>query len=196
MSHSGDESSRRTARVGFKFLLLAAFSTAIYFITSLPLLAGCLLLVVCGHRLSAISLRRMLAPLRMLAPVLLIIGVAMLLFNGPDEAAVLLLRLITLVLAAHLVTETTTTLEMTDAFVMGLGPLRRLGVRPERAGMALALTIRFVPLLINVAREVREAQMARGSHRNIIALAVPLIVRTLRMADEISEALEARSFDS
>ena len=45
----------------------------------------------------------------------------------------------------------------------------------------------------NNARVVREAQRARGLDRHPLALAVPLVLRTLKMADEVAEAIEARS---
>ena len=187
---------REIARVGLKFVLLAAFSTALYFVDSVAVLALSLGAVVVAHLAFGVTTTRMLAPLRMLLAVFVLIGVAVVVFEGPHAAALVLLRMASLVLAAHLVSETTTTTQMIDTFVHALGPLRPLGVDPERTGMVLALTIRFVPMLVVMAREVREAQAARGSDRNILALAVPLIVRTLRMADDISAALEARGFDS
>lgn len=193
---SGEAAHRRDiVRVGLKFLALAAFSTALYFVDSVAVLALCLGLVALAHFLSGVAMARMLAPLRMLWLVLALIAVAVAVFEGPQAAALVLLRMASLVLAAHLVGETTTTTQMIDTFVHALGPLRPLGVNPDKTGMVLALTIRFVPLLAVMAREVREAQAARGSERNVLALAVPLIVRTLCMADDISAALEARGFD-
>jgi biotin transport system permease protein len=41
---------------------------------------------------------------------------------------------------------------------------------------------------------VREAQRVRGLERSILAVAMPVIVRTLKMGNEIGEALDARSF--
>jgi biotin transport system permease protein len=42
---------------------------------------------------------------------------------------------------------------------------------------------------------VREAQVARGASRNPLALAVPVVIRTLRAADALGEALTARGVD-
>ncbi len=50
-----------------------------------------------------------------------------------------------------------------------------------------------MPVLASVAADIREAQAARGLDRSVFALAVPLTLRTLRMADEIAEAIDARS---
>ena len=59
----------------------------------------------------------------------------------------------------------------------------------------MLLGIRCVPVVAGLAREVREAQIARGAVRDIRAFAVPLLVRALRDADAIGEALVARGFD-
>jgi biotin transport system permease protein len=71
--------------------------------------------------------------------------------------------------------------------------LRIIGVDPTRVGLAFGLAVRFVPVLASVAADIREAQAARGLDRSVFALAVPLTLRTLRMADEIAEAIDARS---
>jgi biotin transport system permease protein len=61
-----------------------------------------------------------------------------------------------------------------------------------RVGLLLNLAIRCVPLVIELASEVRDAQRARGLESSPRALVVPLLVRTLRRADELGEALAAR----
>ena len=53
----------------------------------------------------------------------------------------------------------------------------------------------IIPVLGQVTTEVREAQSARGQSRNIVAVAIPVVVRTLKMADAVSEALDARGYD-
>lgn len=196
MSAKSGRHNSRTAIVGGKFLLLALFSTGIYFLQSLPLLVLALALTIAAHVASGIALHRMLAPLRMLWLIFVMIGIALLVFQGPQAAMITVLRMTILVLAAHLVTETTTTSEMIDCFVAGLAPFQRFGVNAEKVGLSLALTIRFIPLLGKMAGDVSEAQKARGVERNFQAFAVPLIVRTLKMADEVSEALDARGFGS
>lgn len=62
--------------------------------------------------------------------------------------------------------------------------------------MVISMAIRFIPLLREKFTEVHEAQQARGLNTNIVALAIPLIIRTIRMASEVAEALEARSYDT
>ncbi|MFW5473593.1 energy-coupling factor transporter transmembrane component T family protein [Knoellia sp. CPCC 206450] len=102
---------------------------------------------------------------------------------------------VTLVLLAGLVTLTTRTTAMVDAVVRVCGWLRRFGVDPERVGLVLALGIRSVHVVLGLAQEVREAQHARGLRSSPRAFAVPLIVRSLRHADRLGEALSARGVD-
>ena len=100
-----------------------------------------------------------------------------------------------LIMLAALVSLTTRATAIIDVVVRLCGPLRRLGVDPERVGLLMALGIRSVPVVIDLAHEVREAQLARGLSSSPTAFAVPLVVRSLRHADRLGEALVARGVD-
>ena len=115
--------------------------------------------------------------------------------NGWRTAVVVVGVLAVLVLLAALVTLTTRTSALVDAVVRLCGPLRRVGVEPERVGLLLALGIRSVPVVVGLAQQVREAQLARGLGASPTAFAVPLVVRSLRHADALGEALAARGVD-
>ncbi|WP_372449002.1 energy-coupling factor transporter transmembrane component T [Qaidamihabitans albus] len=52
--------------------------------------------------------------------------------------------------------------------------------------------IRAVPVVVGFAEEIRDAQRARGLTTSPRAFAVPLIVRALRHADTLANALVAR----
>jgi biotin transport system permease protein len=107
-----------------------------------------------------------------------------------------LARLALVIMLAALVTLTTRVSEMVEALEAGLSPLRHVGVDPARVALAVAMTIRFIPVIAGLAASIREAQAARGLDRSFIAVLVPLIVRTLRMADGVAEALDARGFET
>ena len=97
--------------------------------------------------------------------------------------------------AAGLVTLTTTTTDLSDVVVAGLGPFRRFGVNPERVGLLIALSIRAVPVVLGLAEQIRDAQRARGKTLSPRAFAVPLLVRALRHAQRMGDALVARGVD-
>ena len=66
------------------------------------------------------------------------------------------------VAVAALVTLTTRVTEMLDVCQRLLRPLRRFGVDPDRVGLVLALTIRCIPLMVDiVASRVRGEKGAR-----------------------------------
>nr|WP_284287061.1 energy-coupling factor transporter transmembrane component T [Angustibacter aerolatus] len=57
------------------------------------------------------------------------------------------------------------------------------------------LTVRAVPVVAGLLDDVRDARRARGLERSPRALLVPLVVRTVRYADRLGEALVARGVD-
>lgn len=131
------------------------------------------------------------------APILWVLAFAVpvqVIFGGWEAAAVMAARLVLAVALAAAYTLTTPVTATLDAMQVLLRPLRRW-IDPDRVGLALALTIRCVPLLAELVREVLEARKARGAEGSLVALAVPVIVRALRTAEHLGEALIARGFD-
>ncbi len=156
-----------------------------------PLLVGVLGL----YGYAGVGLRRALRQLRALWWVLLAIAVGQLLLADWTSAVGVSVTVLTLVLAAGLVSQTTTTTAMSDVVVTVLSPLRGRGVRPERVGLLLALSVRAVPVVLGLAEQIRDAQRARGLAARPRAFAVPLLVRALRHAQRLGEALVARGLD-
>jgi len=103
-------------------------------------------------------------------------------------------RLVVAVALAALFTLTTTVTAVLEAFQVLLKPFSRW-VDADRVGLLVALTIRCIPLVAEIVREVLEARRARGAAGSIVALAVPVVVRSLYAADAIGEALAARGLD-
>lgn len=157
--------------------------------------AAAFVIVALGYLAARVPLRLLLAQARPLLWVLLIVGAFHLLVNGWQRAVVVTGVILALVLLAGLVTLTSRTSELVDALVAVLAPLRRLGIDPQRIGLLLALAIRSVFVVLQIAEEVRDAQRARGLTASPRAYAVPLIIRSLRHADELGEALVARGAD-
>lgn len=114
---------------------------------------------------------------------------------GWAAAVVVTGRVVIAVVLAGLVTLTTRVVDLLDVFERVLRPLRRLRMDSERVALVLALAIRAVPVVAGLAAEVRDAQQARGLRGSVRAYAVPLVVRTLRHADALGEALIARGLD-
>ena len=126
---------------------------------------------------------------------LLFVAVFQVIFTGWERAVMVCGSLLLTVGIAAVVTLTTRVTEMLDVCQRLLRPLRRFGVDPDRAGLVLALTIRSIPLLVGIVREVSEARKARGAGFSLRALAAPAVVRALRSADAMGDALIARGVD-
>jgi biotin transport system permease protein len=114
--------------------------------------------------------------------------------EGWTTAGLMAGRLIVAVALAALFTLTTTVTAVLEAFQLLLTPFRRW-VDADRVGLLVALTIRCIPLVAEIVREVLDARRARGAQASVVALAVPVVVRSLYAADAIGEALAARGLD-
>ena len=179
---------------GTKLLVLCTASVALFAVSGIPVHAGELLIVAGLFRVARLPWRETLHQLR---PALFFL-VPIFLFHVFLTDWILglqtVLRIVVLLLLAVLVTLTTRLSDMIDVIERAARPLRHVGINPSKVGMMLSMVIRFVPLMMKEAREILEAQRARGLDRSAIALLVPLLIKTLKMADDLSDAIEARGY--
>lgn len=178
----------------WKLLLLAIAGVAVVYIQALLGLASLLGLTLLLFRIAKLSLKLVWQQLRPILPLLISLLIIQGVLQNWHFAFVVVLRLLVLMLLASLVTFTTRMSDMIDALQLGLQPLARFGVQPARVSMMLAIAIRFVPVLLEQAQTIREAQWARGLDRNGLALLVPLLIKTLKLADDLTDALDARCY--
>ena len=180
---------------GVKLLALAGIGAVSAFVHA-PVPAIALVgVAVLGFVAAAIPAAAAARQLRPLLPVVVLVGAVQWFNRGGPAAATTVGVLAALLLLATLVSLTTPTAEIVQALVALVAPLRRFGIDPERVGLLLALGIRAVPQIVDLARTIRDAQRARGLTADPRAFAVPLIVRSLRQADLTGEALRARGID-
>lgn len=109
-----------------------------------------------------------------------------------------------ILLGAVFLTRTTPT-QMTDAFESLLSPLSRLGVHTHELSLVMSLALRFIPTLTGEAKAIADAQAARGGSietgsplqraKAMSAIVVPVFAGTLRHADNLSRALDARCYE-
>ncbi|QSE89968.1 energy-coupling factor transporter transmembrane protein EcfT [Rhodococcus pseudokoreensis] len=181
---------------GLKLLLLILSIVASTVFVRTPLEVGVVVVLVgLLFVVAAIPWRVAVAQLRPVVWMLLIIAVFQVLITSPSRAVVVCGVLLISVALAALVTLTTRVTDMLDTVSRALGPLRRVGVDPDRIGLLLALAIRCIPLLTGIVQEVAQARKARGLQWSMTALATPVLVRALRTADAMGDALVARGVD-
>lgn len=180
---------------GWKVLALVVGGTGLFLVPGLAGQAVALVAVVALYAVARIPWRRMVDQVRPLAWLFAVVFLVQWWVTGWQDGVTVVLRFAALVLLASLVTLTTPTSAMIAAVERALAPLARVGVNPAKVSMALSLALRFLPMIAGIVAEVRDAQRARGLDRSMVALAVPVIVRTLKTADAVAEALDARGWD-
>lgn len=117
-------------------------------------------------------------------------------WSGGWRAVVVVVgTLVVAVVGAALVSLTTRVTELLDVITRVLQPARAIGIDPDRVALLLALTIRAVPVIAGTLHEAGDARRARGLERSTRALVTPVVVRTIRHADRVGDALAARGLD-
>jgi biotin transport system permease protein len=130
--------------------------------------------------------------LRPLWPFLLIVGLWHLWTADLPGGAVILLRMLTAVALANFVTMTTRLSDMIAVFQTLARPLGKLGLSPRRLGIALALVVRFIPVMLERLTQITQSWRARSPRRPGWRVAVPATLAALDDADRAAEALRAR----
>lgn len=175
-------------------LVAVALGTALIFpVADLRIMAGALLALAglhlgLGLRFASHAARR----LRMLWPFLLVLALWHLWTAEPARGALIAGRMVFAVALANLVTMTTRLDDMLAVVERGLAPLARLGVNPRAIALAMALVIRFTPVLLDKASLLMQAWRARSRKRAGVPVVLPLVLAALDDADHVAEALRAR----
>ena len=110
------------------------------------------------------------------------------LLNG----TVIVLRMITAVALANLVTMTTKLAQMVAVVRWLMTPLRRLGVNTGGIELGMALVIRFTPVLIQKGQMLILSWRARSPKRAGWRIITPFAVLAIDDAEHVAEALRAR----
>jgi len=179
-----------------KMLTMMAGATLLFINQSLPVTIAATLLILALYPIAQLTLKQAFAQIRPLLIVFVLFFAVQWYFSGLELAAYVVLRLAALILLASLVTLTTRSSDMIDTMTRGLRHLKPIGVNPEKVSLAISLALRFIPVLAQITREVREAQKVRGLERSVIAVAMPMAIRAIKMADEISDAIDSRGYRS
>lgn len=179
---------------GVKILAMMVGGTGLFLVESLGIVAVALAAVIALYKIAGLSATQVWNQIRPVLWILIFFLGLQWWLAGASVAVFVVLRLATLLLLAGLVTLTTRASDMIESLTSGLRFLRPLGVNPAKVGLAISLALRFIPVLAQITTEVREAQKARGMEHSIVAVAMPVAIRMLKMADDISDAIDARGY--
>ena len=126
--------------------------------------------------------------------------------TGILAGVMLLLRFCALILTLSLASFCVSTSELIQGVQRLLSPLNHLKIKTMDLVMVMQITLRFVPLLAQTAERIAKAQASRGAEwggktKNLIArgkqllpLIVPLFVISLRRAENLALAMDARAY--
>ena len=180
-------------RPAIKFAFLCGFTFAV-FLTGDPLiLAVALLLVVVLYLVPGYGF--FLLGLRRLAPIWLFLAVVTIwhiVIRKYAEGFAVGFRLLSAVALANLVTMTTRLDDLVAIAERLAHPFRRFGVNSKGVGVALALVVRFTPVLAKNAALLLESWKSRSPRRPSWRIVVPLTAIALDDAEHVAEALRAR----
>lgn len=178
---------------GAKLMALALGTVGLFALNGpLPLALAALAvagLVASGGRIFATESLKMLRPLW---PFALIVTLWHLVTRDVSGGAVVLLRMGAAVAAANFVTMTTRLSDMLAVIERLLSPLRVLGLRPRPLALALALVIRFIPVMLARIETISLAFRARSPRRAGWRILMPTTLAALDDADRVADALRAR----
>lgn len=177
---------------GGKLLALCLFTAALFTRDTLALQAGAMAAVACLAATGGARFLRVWAGhLAVLWPFVLVIVVWHGWTGDPRGGAAILLRLGAALGAANLVTMTTplsAMITVVEALARPLAPV----LPPRRLALAIALVIRFIPVLSDRLAVIRSAWAARSARRAGWRILLPATLAALDDADHVAEALRAR----
>ena len=206
----------RTKLIGVIFMMVIAFSAGNFFALGIVAVATLAIPIIArvplGQAFRSIAPLSFIIVLTALFNLFWVQGGAVLAAWGPIQiseegvrmAIFISIRLTILLFAGSMLTLTTTTLDITEAFERLLTPLARIGVPAHEFALILGIALRFLPQFAEELHTIRIAQLARGAKlatsptRSGIAgltrLLVPLCASAFRHADALASAMDARCY--
>ena len=123
---------------------------------------------------------------------------------GIEQAGIIFCRFVLIIFFSTLLTLTTMPLSLATAVESLLGPFKRFKVPVHEIGLMLSMSLRFVPTLMDDTIRIMNAQKARGVDfgegnviqkvKAMIPILIPLFATSLKRADSLATAMEARGY--
>ena len=118
---------------------------------------------------------------------------------------IMVARLVLVVLYTSVLTLTTPPTELTYGLEKFFTPLRLIGIPVNKMALSLSLALRFIPTIIDQANKIMKSQTCRGINYNdskvkdkligIKSLLLPMLIYSLRRADELAVSMELRLYN-
>ena len=124
--------------------------------------------------------------------------------EGLQNGTRFVLRIVLLILLASMLTLTTKPLSLAQGLESLLSPLSKLNVPVEQFSLMIVIAIRFIPTIMQELDRILLAQKARGHDIAslpwrkrifaVIPILVPLIFTTIKRAEQLTYAIDARAY--
>ncbi|MFQ5611691.1 MAG: energy-coupling factor transporter transmembrane component T family protein [Anaerolineae bacterium] len=216
------------SKLTIMLLLVAAITFNYTYLANIVLLLATFAVVL----VSGISLKYILMGVKPALPLIIILATMQLLFYGDtfvlpnvviksyfqwgiinitnssvQLVLVSVMRFLELIFLTSLLTNTTTTTELTHGLENMLRPFARLRVPAHEISLIFTIALRFVPLFAEQLEIIMKAQASRGADlggggkfqfiqttRHMLALIVPLFIDAFRRSEDLILAMESRCY--
>lgn len=115
-------------------------------------------------------------------------------------------RLIMILMVSTLLSSSTNPSELTYALEFYLKPLKVFRINVYEIAIMVSISLRFIPTLLEEMERIKKAQTSRGIDfeygkyrdklRGLTSLIIPLFISCFDKADELTNAMVARGYDS
>ncbi len=207
-----------------KIVLLIAYLVAVFLADNFIGLAAVILFLILAVICSRVPFGKVLRSVKMILFVIVFTAILNLFFYTSSEQLHVLwqwkficisweaiinmlflsLRLFLLVMGTSVLTLTTTPMALTDGIESLLTPLKWIRFPVHELALIMSIALRFIPSLIDETNRIISAQKARGADfetggiikraKAMIPVLVPLLVSSLRRAEELGDAMDARCY--
>lgn len=207
-----------------KIVLLIAYLVAVFLADNFFALAAVIVFLILAVIFSRVPFGSVLRSVKMILFIIVFTAVLNLFFYASDgelhilwqwkiitvswEAIInmifLAMRLFLLVMGTSILTLTTTPVALTDGLESLLTPLKWIRFPVHELALIMSIALRFIPTLIDETNRIISAQKARGADfetgglirraKAMIPVLVPLLVSSLRRAEELGDAMDARCY--
>lgn len=124
--------------------------------------------------------------------------------EGVIHGLFLIGRVFVIILASTSLTLTTKPTDLTNALEWLLQPLEWIKIKTSIFAMMISIALRSIPTLFNETNRILKAQASRGADFNesslkeqigqMVSLLVPMFVISIKKAEDLADAMEARGY--
>ena len=125
--------------------------------------------------------------------------------GGVNNAIFITVRIAVMMMISSVLTYTTSATELTEAIERLMKPLKVFHIKVHEIAMMMTIALRFIPVLLEEADKIMNAQKARGADmengnvfrrvKALVPVLIPLFVSSIRRAGDLAMAMECRCYN-